>query len=692
MIGRKQLGQLTLITLVFYLPFIGKGVSYDDLVFLDYAKRLTKNPVRCVVDDYLYLGVELKDLVVFESTHPPFIPYVHKTVMFVFGENLMMMHLAMYGFLWLATMALACLIKRYSGYSPYLALAITLGPLFLPNATSLMTDTALFGLWFGAMVCLERAMDGPRKLGSRWHLGAALCTSAAFFTAYQGLGLLVLLPAMALMRGRLREGIVVVTLALIPFVLWMFLVWVNYDIVPYFSPPRDEINIANEVEKGLVWENIWLKSRALVFYLGATFAFFMPWFMRGKQRWVLALGALGWGWAMMAYLFPERELSFVLYGAVMGGAGLLVLTILAQGLHMILFGEDHQRRIQFGLLICVGGFLVFQVLLASFAAPRYNLVTLGALFLMGLVLRADQPVKKTPWACLLPTLVLGLLVAWAEKNYADAQRLDDLPIPADGAVHFAGEKGMQYNGEKLGYTYFLPQRSEDVHYLLVPEEIDHVAVPRLLLDNGEHIKTFVVDSPLPVRVNQRSTGAGFYIHNRGMLPFVFSREPIDRIHLYKIFHPGHRHWREKDYASVPAGQILPEAPLTQDFLCGPDGLTAFRIMFATYNRTNASTLVISLHELRDGEAGPAVFEERVDATTLEDNTWRRFDFPPLRSKHKHYRLQIQSPDAKPNSAVTVWTNSNADGSYRRGDTEKVGALGFETLCAPGTGVAHGEPN
>lgn len=147
----REAGFLTLIALLCYLPFLDKGPSNDDLVFLDYATRLTLNPTVCEVGDYMWLGHLLEDLVVFESTHPPLVPYVIRVVTHLFGHSLPLLHLAFFGFLCLATLSVGDLIRRYSGLSPLLALGVTLGPMVLPNATSLMTDTALLAFWFGAM-------------------------------------------------------------------------------------------------------------------------------------------------------------------------------------------------------------------------------------------------------------------------------------------------------------------------------------------------------------------------------------------------------------------------------------------------------------------------------------------------------------------------------------------------------------
>jgi len=69
---------------------------------------------------------------------------------------------------------------------------------------------------------------------------------------------------------------------------------------------------------------------------------------------------------------------------------------------------------------------------------------------------------------------------------------------------------------------------------------------------------------------------------------------------------------------------------------------------------------------------------------LQDNSWHQFDFPAQRSLNKRYRLTLSSPDATPSSAMTIWTNSNATGTFRRAETPIQGALGLKALCLPAT--------
>ncbi len=679
MLNHKQILQLTLISLLLYLPFLGKGLSNDDLVFLDYAKRLTKNPAVCSVTDYLFLGVELKDMVVFESTHPPLVPYVLRVAMQLFGERLWVLHLVMYGFLWLACVSVAGLIARHTRAHPLLALALTLGPLFLPNATSLMTDMALFALWFTAIYAWDRALD-ENGLRSRWHWLTAMATVGAIFTAYQGLGLLFILPFMAQLRRRLWDGLIWAAACAAPFALWVLMVWINYQILPYFAPPRAEISIANEVHKGLAWANISLKARAIVFHFGGALLFLAPVLAWRKGR-MLFLAAAGWGLALSAYLFPEEGFWFTAYASLLAATGLLGLIALAESAWVALTRHDDARATRWSLLASAVGLLLFQIFITSFAAPRYSLIPIGAALVLALSCRTEPLPGIANLIGLVPTLCLGLAVGRAEFQFAESQRIDRLDLPK-GEIYFAGEKGIHYSGERAGYRYFLPRLSQEVHLLLVPEENDHVAVPSELIENAELVKTLPLAANHPLRVMNRDAGAAFYISNHGILPFGFSNTPVDTYRLYRLFHPGFPSWLARKYVSAPAGEILPETPISQDFTCGPDGLTSFRLMLATYNRQNDSTLVVQLEELNDA-TGQTVFLERVPARSLADNQWRNFAFKPLASKGKRYRLTLSSPDASPATAVTLWTNTNAVGTYRRGLETKTGALGFESLCAPG---------
>lgn len=681
---RNQLLLLTIAALAAYTPFLTKGVTYDDFVFLDYAERLTKDPTRAVVADYVWQGEILPDLVVFESTHPPFIPYVIKTVRFVVGENLVAMHAVFFIFLWLATLALGDLIARHTRFSPLFALGFTLGPLFLPIATNLMTDAALFAFWFAAITAWDRALAFKRF--SPWHVATWVFVMAGLFTAYQALGLLVVLMAMVAFRKRESDGFLWCAAILTPFALWLLAIYLRYDFIPYFAPPRDNVSIATEVHTGLAWENMWLKARVTLLYLGSGAGLFCAWALGLRRRIVLWLSLVGWGAALTAFLFDGSLLGPNLWPLLLFVLGLACVALLWQFVADFRLSESEGAALDAALMISAAGIAVFQIALAAFAAPRYVFVLVGAIILIALR-RQTKLAKSAGLGTLLmictPQVGLGIAVTAADWSYADAQRVENLDLPTDAPIYFVGEKGMKYSAERLGMRYILPgiEDRETVGYLLEPSEIDKIAVPEKLQAQREEIKRFPIHCSLPIRVMNREAGAGFYLHTRGLLPFTFSNNLVEEYVLYRVLHLGNKDWRSTGHQSKPAGEIIAGRPVSQSFVSQHGGLTRLRFMTATHNRQNQGTLVIKL--FREGEHGEElVYETTRPTADVADNGFLQLDFDPIAAKDRRFRLELSSPDSSPGNAVTVWTNRNPNlqDVFFLADEKIDGMLVLEAWC------------
>ena len=688
-LSQRDLLFLLLMAVSVYFPFLNKGVVNDDVVFLDYAARLTKNPLRCRVDDYVFHGEILEDFVVFESSHPPLIPYYLRAVTHVFGDHLVLLHLAFLPFLLLAVLALAELIQRYSGAPPVLALGLCLGPLFLPNATSLMTDVPLFAFWLAAVCAWERFLAARGRAAAFYAALTLGFTVAATFTAYQGLGVLALLW----IRGYAERGPRFTTLfaaaALFPLALWLWLIWRHYHFFPYFAPPRESLSIATEVTKGLRMSDWWLKARVMFLYVGSALFFFLWVFNPVRRMWrsfYPALALSGWGWLLAAGLFPGTPFREKLYPWVLLTSALLSLPLFYAAL-VRLFKAQGPRSIDLSLLCWCLGFMLFQVMIAPFASPRYLLLLLAPMVILLLRQVGGRIGRWRTWSVVLPSLLLGFLVTWAERDYAASQRIGDLYIidlPERATLHFVGEMGIKYSGEKKGYRYFRPALADEVDYLLVPEISDRLSVPPALMEHARLLDYYEFRPALPLRVDNPALRTSLYIHGRGPLPFTLSRKNLERFNLYQIFRTGNPDWLDAPSRDIrSAGDILPDSPVTQEFRCDRDGLSALKINLATNARVNHSTLVIELFEWEpETESWRRVFHFREAAQRLKDNFWHRFDFEPLTSKDKTYRLVLSTPDATPASAVTVWTNRAADDTYAYGSQKVVGRLGLAALCFP----------
>ena len=428
----------------------------------------------------------------------------------------------------------------------------------------------------------------------------------------------------------------------------------------------------------------------LPLYTGMAMGWFLPFWFRQKtyDRNLLVLFACcGWGLGLAGLILPDAAFSTHLELWIWSALGLLALPSTV-GLCIAIWNKVKASADLVLLLAWCGGTALFQIMVAAYAAPRYVWPLMGVLFVMAL--RAIPLGSKTKFIApvtVLGSVLFGLMVAWAEKEYADLQRIDVLVFESQPeTLYFVGEKGMKYYGERAGYHYLRPELADRVGYLLVPEEIDRIPVPSELMEDAALIQSITVESAFPLRTMNRESGAGFYIHTRGPLPFAFSRKKLDTFHLYRVLHLGNRDWLEgEEQAYKSVGNILPDRPVYQDFQCLKNGLMSVRLNLATHARINQSRLIVRLEE-RDGSGDPnLVFEENLDAAKLQDNSWIQLDFEPQDSLGKMYRIQLSSPDATPGSAVTIWTNALADDHYFIGDEKMKGALGFTTLCSPGSG-------
>ncbi len=104
---------------------------------------------------------------------------------------------------------------------------------------------------------------------------------------------------------------------------------------------------------------------------------------------------------------------------------------------------------------------------------------------------------------------------------------------------------------------------------------------------------------------------------------------------------------------IPFDEILPERPLIQQFPCPVDTLYDFAVLFATYDRQNDALYQLSL--LRDEKT---VWSTEFSADKLvEDNKLHYFqlDDPITNCYHDSLILKIETKNAIPGNAITVWT-------------------------------------
>ncbi len=107
------------------------------------------------------------------------------------------------------------------------------------------------------------------------------------------------------------------------------------------------------------------------------------------------------------------------------------------------------------------------------------------------------------------------------------------------------------------------------------------------------------------------------------------------------------------------GEIVKDVVIKQSFVSNKDNLCGIQIMFATFFRKNTCSVRLRLYDKDD----ILLYEQKVDTEVLQDNDYFRFMFDDiLDSSEKLYTLVIDSENAIPGNAVTIWC-TNLD-SYK----------------------------
>jgi hypothetical protein len=107
-------------------------------------------------------------------------------------------------------------------------------------------------------------------------------------------------------------------------------------------------------------------------------------------------------------------------------------------------------------------------------------------------------------------------------------------------------------------------------------------------------------------------------------------------------------WRE----GATAGEILPGRPVEQTFVCNVETLWEAGPVVATYGRPNRSTLSVSLW---DGNR--RLVSRAVPLAGLPDSSWISLPLAePLHGcRGRRLTIRLESPDAAPGDAASVWT-------------------------------------
>ena len=127
----------------------------------------------------------------------------------------------------------------------------------------------------------------------------------------------------------------------------------------------------------------------------------------------------------------------------------------------------------------------------------------------------------------------------------------------------------------------------------------------------------------------------------------------------------------------PVGEIYASKSVSQAFRAPGANLQAIALNLATYQRTNHSTVTVSLRT-QNG----LVAQWQVPARMIRDNTWRRFYLPTaVPAADTRFMLTVETDATGPEQAITIWrtTSVSPDTALHYDGKLVTGTLNFRTF-------------
>jgi uncharacterized membrane protein len=136
--------------------------------------------------------------------------------------------------------------------------------------------------------------------------------------------------------------------------------------------------------------------------------------------------------------------------------------------------------------------------------------------------------------------------------------------------------------------------------------------------------------------------------------------------------------------SLPVEKAIGELihPVSQTFTVECDTMQGVEVLFATYERRNRGTVMVSL---QDETTGKLVVEETIRAREIQNNKWLSFRFSAIPNIRGHnFVLTLTPKGSSPGNAVTIWaTESDLYLQGKPTGVEGDGDLLFRYVCPYG---------
>jgi 4-amino-4-deoxy-L-arabinose transferase-like glycosyltransferase len=522
---------LMVLQLLLVVPFVSQPIHMDDAIFLDIGRHVVKTPWHPMDFPYIFEGQQISDMA--SHSHPPFNGYWIGMLLWLFGDGPnvnVTLHAGFIIFPLLFSLAMYLLALRFASTTAAAVVAIT-SPVAIVISHMLITDypTLAFSTLSIALYVNGVDENKPRRV---WIAGVLAAIAA--FSSYLALMTSAMCWFYALMkRPRMQAAWWSPLVAPMWIAAWLAL-----------SSWHFHRFILGRTADYLVQSGGFNADR-LVHKLLA-----FPVFMAGTLLLPLPLIRLAVGWAR---ILPALVWASISVGLVQIYAGdyalkdqilMTILLTLGGWIFLGLFLRLRRSVSQDSVFLTVwAAMAIVQILFAySSAMARYLLPLLPPMVLLTFLGSAKPSVSRaTAVLCSTIGILVGICLSIADFEAAQtnreiAQYFGGTLKGWTGQTRFGGEWGLRHYMLEQGFRQFLTD-SDDLTggtFLLSPRE----AVPYSI---GQDVQSMLVplwqkswQTAFPIRLMNRSAHAGFYSSSWGLLPYSFSRAPVEEVTVRQV--------------------------------------------------------------------------------------------------------------------------------------------------------------
>ena len=506
----KQHAVLALAAFLAVAPFASRAVFLDEHLFLRLAQSAKKNPLFPSDTPGLFFGVEIPNFAA--HTHPPVGEYFLAVLCDVFGEfREVPFRLAFSIFAMAAVLGFYALARSFTAEPLLVALLFAVSPAFFVIAPTLMMDMPMLAFLL---------------IGFAFYFRGRLALAGVCFTLAAGIGYTALVPIACLLAAVLAgrrpwKEVLCALAAPAALALWLLAMTLHYG----------EFPLVRTIQ--YLRQSPFHSLLATLSFAGGVAV--CPGMIRLEGRSLITTAIVAVGLSLLA---PVPTVAARAWFAVLAASGLMLLAVFVRSaLNLVSSGKNTGEAV---FVLWAPAVLLFFITVADMINARYILLALPALYLV--VFRQATRAQLLP--AIGATALLALALAYADMRLVNSYRAwaDNTipPLQRQGfRVWNAAESGLRFYVERTGAATLSAKDERPAGTDLIVRHGGRFVPFRYgLSERVETLQTVLKEvtftSRFPIRTYNKAAGAGFHDTGAGLLPFMFSLAPLDRIEVAQI--------------------------------------------------------------------------------------------------------------------------------------------------------------